>query len=186
MKLILYALLLLLSTTALADDRETTFNSGIELENWCHQNSKFQLHTEQLEVSGWIASNQFKVNSLIIEGQWKQEKSDGVIKVRCAALKGSQKKFGLLEISGKEIKVYTKRSEAKITTREELNNWCKNRSAKLHFKKGEIPHNWTYRHWNQAGSLHIRGEWRVNTDSFTVHCRVRKGWEEDSATLELL
>jgi hypothetical protein len=51
--------------------------------------------------------------------------------------------------------------------------------------KGTTPFNWTASHWDQAGTLFVKGSWRVNDKEVIVECRAGQGARRSYAVMTM-
>jgi hypothetical protein len=72
-----------------------------------------------------------------------------------------------------------------INSGSELRDWCKEASEATLIGRGLSPFNWTASYWDQANTLMVKGQWRVEGSNFTVECSISRGAQGRFASVSI-
>ncbi len=97
MKYSLVSMLLIMSVTASAIDRDDTpINSGSELRDWCKSQSEAAFVARGITPFNWSASYSDQGNAIQVKGKWRVNGSD--ISVECRVARGAQSRYASMSI----------------------------------------------------------------------------------------
>jgi hypothetical protein len=72
-----------------------------------------------------------------------------------------------------------------INSGSELRDWCKEASEATLIGRGLTPFNWTASYWDQANTLMVKGQWRVEGSNLTVECSIARGAQARFASVSI-
>ena len=84
------------------------------------------------------------------------------------------------------LPVFANDKDEPIENSSELRHWCQSESKKYYQERGITPYNWSATGWIKDNILKVKGSWRINNESITVFCQVKKGNKKVSATFDLM
>lgn len=72
-----------------------------------------------------------------------------------------------------------------INSGSELRDWCKDASEATLIGRGLTPFNWTASYWDQANTLMVKGQWRVDGSNLNVECSIARGAQARFASVSI-
>ncbi|MGA9026865.1 MAG: hypothetical protein WB440_12465 [Steroidobacteraceae bacterium] len=72
-----------------------------------------------------------------------------------------------------------------INSGSELRDWCREASEATLVGRGMTPFNWTASYWDQANTLMVKGQWRIEGSNLTVDCSITKGAQARFASVSI-
>lgn len=87
-------------SSAFAHDEDVPINNTKELKDWCKKESENYFVSKEKTPYNWTASWRTKGNMLIVEGKWRVNREDIVVK--CKIAKGAERKFAIYELINKK------------------------------------------------------------------------------------
>ncbi len=166
-----------------ADEGMLPINNSSDLKEWCKNKSAEHFIARDITPYNWSVSWQTKGNILHVKGHWK---IDGIRQVvKCRILKGAERKYAVMEMPSQTLSAIVYDEENPINNCNELQEWCKNKSAQHLVSKDMTPYNWASSQWNKKNNLNVKGRWKANNSTYIIKCHIRKGVAEKYAVMEI-
>ncbi len=100
MKYSIYLILALIGFSASAHDEDIPIKYAMELKSWCKSESENHFASIEKTPYNWTASWWSEGNILFVEGMWRVDRKDIVVK--CRVVKGADKKYATYELVDKD------------------------------------------------------------------------------------